>query len=89
MNFFQTQDFFKKMYPNTLITFEFDIKCIRTMEIIHTDGKANPVHHLEYNKVKVSVPGKEPMYVDIQPHRMCCDLNTVKEHIKNIDPLDQ
>jgi hypothetical protein len=84
MNFFEAQDFFKNMYPGKSIKFEFDKKCIRVMEIIHTDGKPNPVHHIEYQKVKVIVDGSDPVYVPIMPHRMNCDWEYVKEHINTL-----
>jgi hypothetical protein len=69
MNFFEAQDFFKQMYPGKEMKFSFDQKCHRFYEIVITDGKPNPIHHVENNKVKVEVSGMDPIYVPIQPHR--------------------
>ncbi len=80
MNFFEAQDMFKKMYPGKEIKFEFDEKCHRFHELIYTDGVPNPVHHIESNKVKVSVEGMQPIYSPIQPHREC----VTWEHMKKL-----
>lgn len=70
MNFFEAQDFFKQMYVGKKITFEFDEKCHRFIEIVHTDGLPHEMHHLECNKVKVNVEGMDSIYIPIQPHRV-------------------
>lgn len=72
MNFFEAQDMFKQWYPNKQISFEFDNKCCRVQEIMYTDGLPNECHHIENNKVKVTVEGMEPLYVPIIPHRQTC-----------------
>ena len=87
MNFFEAQDFFKKMYPEILVSFEFDEKCMRTMEIIHTDGQVNPVHHIEYNKVKVTPLGSDSIYVPIAPHRMNVEWEQAKAHLNKMQVL--
>lgn len=88
MNLYEAQDFFKKMYPDKLVTFEFDKKCIRTFEIVHTDGKPNPYHHIEYNQVKVTPQDAESIYVPIAPHRMSCSWDESKKHINSLsDPV--
>lgn len=69
MNFFEAQDFFKKMHPGKKIIFEFDEKCHRVHELIYTDGNPNVAHHVENNQVKVTVEGMAPFYVPIAPHR--------------------
>lgn len=84
MNLYEAQDFFKKMYPDKLVIFEFDKNCIKQLEIIHTDGGANPIHHVEYEKVKVSTDGVQPQYVPIAPHRMCMEWQCVKDHVNNL-----
>lgn len=69
MDFYEAQDFFNQMYPGKKIAYEFDDKCQRKCEIVFTDGKPNDIHHVENNKVKVTVEGQNPVYVPIQPHR--------------------
>lgn len=81
MNFFQAQDFIKKMHPGKNIKFSFDNKCHRFYEIVMNDGKSNPIHHVENNKVRVEVEGLEPIYVDIQPHRECRTSDEMKNLI--------
>lgn len=80
MNYFEAKEMFKKMYPEKKIDFEFDEKCHRVHELIYTDGKPNPVHHIENDKVKVSVEGMDAIYVPIQPHRECATW----EHMKSL-----
>lgn len=81
MNFFETQDFFKEMYPNKLVTFTFDDNCVRQLECIMTEGLPNIHHHIEYNKVKVSVEDMPARYVPIQPHRMITTWSEYKKLI--------
>lgn len=81
MNFYECQEFFKQMYPDKKITFEFDEKCHRQIEIICTDGNPNMVHHIECNKVKVTVFGMAPIYVPIQPHRYNTSWVILKEMV--------
>lgn len=74
MDFFEAQEFFKKLYPDTLVTFEFDDSCIRQIEQVFTEGQKHIVGHVEFNKVKVIPQGLDPVYVPIKPHRagICC-----------------
>lgn len=80
MDYFQVQDFFKKLYPNNQITFELDKKCIDQAEIKFTNGKPNPIHHVEYRKVKVTVQGLDPLYIDIIPHRQNYETDGLEKH---------
>lgn len=80
MNFYETQDMFKQIYPGKQISFEFDDKCCRVHEIIYTDGLPNEAHHIENNKVKVTIEGMDSIYVPILPHRQVCTWS----HMKNL-----
>jgi hypothetical protein len=84
MNFYEAQDFFKKMYTDKLVTFEFDNKCIRQIEAIHTDGEIHDINHVEYRQVKVTPQGLPSVYVPIQPHRMCIKAEDLKKHISSV-----
>ena len=89
MDFFQAQDFFKQMHPGKNISYDFDVNCIRQLEIIHTEGSPNPIHHLQYEKLKVTVAGMPPVYVPIAPHRACIEWKEVKKHINSLpDPRE-
>ena len=81
MDFFQLQEFFKEMHPGKSIRYEFDEKCHRIHELIYTDGIPNLIHHIENDKVKVTVEGQEPIYVSIMPHRECATWEHMKEMI--------
>ncbi len=83
MDLFQLQDFFKNMYPEKLITYEFDEKCQRVHELIYTDGKPNEYHHVEYNKVKVTPDKLDSIYVDIAPHREVFTWDAIKQIINS------
>jgi len=72
------------MYPDKEIKFEFDKKCHRELNIIFTEGMAHPVHHVAFNRVKVTVPGMDPQYWPIQPHRMNVSWNDAKSHINEV-----
>lgn len=85
MNFFETQDFFKTINPGKNLSFDFDHKCHRIHELIYTDGKPNPIHHVENNKVKVTVEGQDPIYVPIKPHRQVYTWEAIKNMINLMD----
>lgn len=81
MNLFETEEFFKNMYPGKKITMEFDDKCHREINFIFTDGAAHGVNHIAFNKVKVTVEGMPSQYVPIQNHRACTSWNELKRYI--------
>ena len=85
MNLYEAQDFFKKMYPDKQISYDFDDSCIRQIECIYTDGKLHSHNHVEYQKVRVTVEGMSPMYVPIAPHRMIGSAAYVKGKIPRDD----
>ena len=81
MNYFEVQDFFKKLYPGKKIDFEFDDKCHRFHELVYVDGIPNEMHHVENHKVKVTVEGMDPIYVPIKPHRETWTWEAIKKLI--------
>jgi len=81
MNYYEAQDAFKKMYPDRLVTFEFDEKCIRRIECVYTDGEMHMGNHIEYRHVKVIPEGMPSLYVPIDPHREIITAATVKAKI--------
>ncbi len=83
MDLFQAKDFFKQLHPEKNISYEFDEKCHRIHELIYTDGEPNPVHHIENNKVKVTVEGQPSVYVSIMPHRECATWDHMKKLINS------
>jgi hypothetical protein len=85
MNFFEAQEFFKKMYPDKLVTFDFDDTCIRQIECIYTDGQLHPMNHVEYNRVKATPLGMASTYIPIAPHRAIVTAATVKAKIPKDD----
>lgn len=87
MNFFEAQDFFKKMYPDKQINYEFDDQCHRLHEISYTNGLPHPIHHIECNKVKVTVEGLPSQYVPIQPHRYTVSWSDLKNYINTKDDV--
>lgn len=89
MDFFQTQDFFKQLHPEKKISYEFDEKCHRVHEIIYTDGKPNPIHHIESDKVKITVEGQETVYISIMPHREIATWEYMKEMINKKSSLTE
>lgn len=70
MNLYETQEFFKNLYPDQESIIEFDDNCIRLCECIMTDGLPHLIHHVEYNKVKVTIGNMPSVYVPIASHRM-------------------
>lgn len=69
MNYYEAQEFMNKMYPGKKITFDFDSLCVKQIEVMHTNGLPNQMHHIEFQQVKVSVEGMDPIYMPIAPHR--------------------
>jgi hypothetical protein len=78
MNLFEAQNMFEKMHPGKKIDYQFDEKCHRVHELYYTDGKPNPIHHVESDKVKITVEGMEPIYISIAPHRECYTWEMIK-----------
>lgn len=83
MNLYEAQEFFKKLYPEKKVEFLMDDKCIRQIEIVHTDGLPNINHHVQYEKVKVMIEGLPEQYVSIAPHRMNMSWNSLKQYVNN------
>ncbi len=81
MNFFEAQEFSKKWYPDKLVTFELDEKCIRQIECIYTDSEMHMINHVEYNQVKVTPQGMESIYVPIQSHRQLITAAQIKSKV--------
>lgn len=81
MNFFECQEFFKNLYPEKLITFEFDENCYRFVECVVTRGLPNIMHHVECQNVKVSIDGMPDQYIPIAPHRLACSWKDLKKFI--------
>lgn len=69
MNLYEAQDFFKGMHPGKNIEWSWPKECFRTIELVHTNGKPNVYHHVECNKVCMTVEGQQPILVPIAPHR--------------------
>lgn len=84
MNLYETKDFFKKLYPNKEVLFEFDNNCIRSIEITQTEGKAHLYHHIDYDKLKVTPNGDPSVYIPISNHREVCTFEWIKNHINTI-----
>lgn len=70
MDFQEAKETFSNMFTDKSVTYTFDDNCIRQIELIMEDGFPNIVHHVEYNKVKISVEGLPDKYVPIQSYRM-------------------
>jgi|694.fasta_scaffold00191_46 hypothetical protein len=83
MNYYEAQEFFKSIYPGKQISFDFDAKCYGSLEIVHTDGSPNILHHIESTKILVSVEGMDPFYTPIVPHRTLVTWQAVKGFINS------
>lgn len=83
MDIFDVQTLFTQLNPNKNITYTFDEKTTRTIELIFTEGLPNPFHHMENSKVKVTVEGAAPVYVMIDPHREVCTWEYARNLIAN------
>lgn len=70
MDLYELQEMLNTQNPDKKFTLEFDPICQRVIEIVLTDGSPNVVHHVEHNKVKVTIDGMQPYYFPIQPHRV-------------------
>lgn len=87
MNLYEAEDFFKNLYKDKKITYEFDMNCLKQMEIVHTDGLPNEIGHVEYKKVKVIVEGMDPVYMPIAPHRGCIEFKEIKDYVSKCEKV--
>ncbi len=83
MDLYEAIEFFKGMFPDKQISYEFDDNCHRTLEFVLTDGLPNIVHHVECNKVKINIEGMPSQYVPIKPHRLGYSWSDMKKMINN------
>jgi len=71
MDLFELQDFLKKEYEGKEIKFSFPPETHRIYEIVLTDGKPNPEHHIECRAVNVLIEGESPYIQKLtSPHRL-------------------
>jgi len=70
MDIYQAEEFFKQMNPGKEIKLSFPQDCHRQYEIVMTDGKPNPNHHVECHHVMVEIEGMPPVKIPIKPHRL-------------------
>lgn len=85
MDFYEAKDFFKQMYPNKLVEYNFDNSCIRQVDCVFTKNQIHANCHIEYRQVRVTVGGQESFYVPIEPHRMIITCKELKKLIHDSD----
>lgn len=83
MNLIEVEEFFKTTYPGKEIKMGFPKECHRSYEIMMTDGKPNPHHHIECRHVMVTVEGMPSVKVPIAPHRFTPIHNEMVNIIKD------
>lgn len=85
MDLFHLQEHLKKENPEKKVTFEFPLSTHRIYEIVMSDGKPNPNHHVECQSVNVVIEGKEP-YIErlTSPHRLTISREHMQEIIKQV-----
>lgn len=83
MNIYEAKDTLKKMFADKLVTFDLDENCIKQMECVMTEGFPNMMHHIEFDKIKISVEGSSDQYIPIQPHRENMTWSTFKKMISD------
>ncbi len=79
MNFFEAQEFIKKVNPGKDIKFEFDKQCVRTIEFIFSNGEPHEIPHVQYEKIKITIEKQEPMYIQISPHRVTLSYDQARD----------
>ena len=84
MDFFEAQDFAKKMYEGKNVSFRFDTDCMREMSFVLTNGQCNENCHVAYNKVKIIVDSEEKHVMPIKPHRMCFKADDMRAEITKL-----
>ena len=84
MDIYQAEKLFKEMNPGKEIKLSFPKECHRQYEIIMTDGKPNPQHHVECHHVMVEVTGQKPVKVPIIPHRLTVEHDWIKSTLKDV-----
>ena len=81
MNLFELKEFFGKMHPEKTINYEFDKNCIRSIELVYIDSVMLDFFHIEYDKIKVTVDGENPIYAKIMPHRSSISKELLNEFL--------
>ncbi len=72
------------MFPDKLVSFEFDQNCYHSIEVMMTEGLPNLIHHIECRQVKLKVDGEPDRYVPLgNPHRIGCSWSDLKNIIKD------
>ena len=85
MDIFDLQEFLKRQYPEKQVSFAFPPATHRIYELVMTDGKPNPNHHVECNAVQVLIDGKDP-YIEklTAPHRLTISHEQMKIILKEV-----
>jgi len=87
MDLIALDEHLKKHNPEKKIEYSFPLETIRFLEIVLSEGKANPEHHIETRHVLVNVEGKEPWIEPLtSPHRLTVTHEHMKTIIKEIFP---
>ena len=81
MDLFQAIEFFQQLHPGKEIQINFPVDCFRQIELIHTNGKPNVMHHIECHHVEVIVDGTQKHKVPIKPHRMTVPISEIRKMI--------
>lgn len=81
MDLFQAIEFFQGMHPGKKIEVNFPMSCFRQIELVHTNGKPNIMHHIECHHVEVTIDGTQKHKVPIKPHRMTVPISEVRKMI--------
>lgn len=80
MDYYTAKDVFDSMNPGKVVTYDFDKNCLRKTEFIWNNGELNDDAFSEFDKVRITVEGQDPVYVPINTHRQA---DTIEFH-KNL-----
>jgi hypothetical protein len=84
MDIYQVEEFFKNLNEGKAVKMSFPVECHRKYEIMMTEGKPNPTHHLECHHVLVEIEGQKPVKVPISPHRMTLEHSWFQKNVGDV-----
>jgi len=85
MDLIELAEFLSSENPGKQIQFAFPIECHRFYEIVMTDGKPNPEHHIECRSAQVLIEDKDPYFQKLSsPHRLTVSYEHIKELLNEV-----
>lgn len=81
MDIFKVKELMQSVHADNIVDVCLDKDCVRKIEIMMTDGKINPLHHVEFQKCKIKLKDGSESFAEINGHRENMSLEDIKKMV--------